>query len=521
MFAALALGILAFGALRSPEIDVAPLKVLSNGGFESADLVQDWEVVFYGAKPELERDQTNMHGGKAALHISSKTPSDTALGQELELDPDRFFRFTGWVKTRELDPMGSSVSGTYQIQHSGGKGVIASGQSLKGNSDWRAVQIVFKSPIDGRVRIAPFFVGYGRGTGEVWFDDLKIEPIDPSTIPIVFKREPLRNEPISRMQYGQFIEYLCDLVPSMWADKLSDGGFEGLSPYTLLHYIKETDNRQRPWRPWGATNRGTYTLDKETKYGGETSLKIVAASGVPSTLGVAQEGLAIDKGVACDLSCMLKQEGLKRPVRVLLFHDGVQYAACEFEPTNQWKKYSARLVPNGTDHWSSIAIEFHGPGTLWVDSATLMPEDAIGGWRSDVVHAVREMNPGVIRFGGSAIDSPEAGDFEWKNVIGEPEKRKPLRAGVVYSRLALASKRLSSSASSSARNHSSASGSTSAQPKTPPTKSNTSTAPPTRVLDRNARRMVIPIHTASASGRLATNRAGPNTNADCLNSAKL
>ena len=69
-----------------------------------------------------------------------------------------------------------------------------------------------------------------------------------------------------------------------------------------------------------------------------------------------------------------------------------------------------------------------GPGTLWLDSARLMPEDAIGGWRKDVVEAVRAMKPGVIRFGGSAVDVTEAGDFEWRDTIGDPDRRKTLRA---------------------------------------------------------------------------------------------
>src|SRR6266404_2646580 len=53
---------------------------------------------------------------------------------------------------------------------------------------------------------------------------------------------------ISPLQYGQFMEYLCDLVPSMWAEKLYDGSFEGLSPYKFV-YLKETDFKEKPWHP--------------------------------------------------------------------------------------------------------------------------------------------------------------------------------------------------------------------------------------------------------------------------------
>jgi alpha-N-arabinofuranosidase len=57
-----------------------------------------------------------------------------------------------------------------------------------------------------------------------------------------------------------------------------------------------------------------------------------------------------------------------------------------------------------------------------------MPEDNIGGWRPDVVESVKALKPGVIRFGGSALDDSNLGEFEWTDTIGDPDKRKPFRA---------------------------------------------------------------------------------------------
>jgi len=42
-------------------------------------------------------------------------------------------------------------------------------------------------------------------------------------------REFLSPGDISPLQYGQFVEYLCNLVPGMWAEKLYDGSFEDSS----------------------------------------------------------------------------------------------------------------------------------------------------------------------------------------------------------------------------------------------------------------------------------------------------
>ena len=96
-----------------------------------------------------------------------------------------------------------------------------------------------------------------KGDGTAWFDGMTIERIDPNDSPVKITREFLRPARINPYQYGQFIEYLCTMVPAMWAEKLFDGSFEGLSPYKVA-YLKETDFRERPWYPSGATNRATF-----------------------------------------------------------------------------------------------------------------------------------------------------------------------------------------------------------------------------------------------------------------------
>lgn len=402
-----------------------PTPGLTNSAFENG--TDGWSVHVYGAKSEVDPDTNVKHEGKSSLRISANEPSDTALGQEIRIRPSRLYRLNGWIRTRGLDPREAPVFGTFQVQQPGGKGIIAGGANHRGDTDWIQESIYFESPPDGRVRIAVFFVGFGKGTGTAWFDDLKLEEVDPSTAPVKVTREPLSKQPLDRNQYGQFVEYLCDLIPSMWAEKLYDGRFEGLTPYKVA-YLRETDNKERPWYPTGATNRAEFSLDKTDPVSGMVAKRIAVKGDARCTVGIAQDGIAVDPDQPCVFSCSLRQEGVKDPVRVRIHRDGKELAECEFKPGAKWAKFTAPLPIKERETAATLEISFRGPGTLWLDNASLMPEKTIGGWRPDVVEAVKALKPGVIRFGGSALDDENLGEFDWRDTIGDPDRRKPFRA---------------------------------------------------------------------------------------------
>jgi alpha-N-arabinofuranosidase len=419
----LAMHLLASGTIKAENTDATP--IIKNHGFESK--LEDWSIHVYGAKPQIEVDEKIVHEGKRSLRVIAKEAADIALGQDIQLKPRQCYRFTGWVRTSQLDPHGAPVFGTFQIQQTGGRGVIASGKNYGADTDWTQVSITFEAPQDGKARIAVFFVGYGRGTGVAWFDDLKLEEVDVNKTVLKVTNEFLFTGEIDPKQYGQFVEYLCDLIPSMWAEKLYDGSFEGLTPYKF-YYLKETDFREKPWYPCGATNRADFSLDAKQPMSGLVAKKIEVKDGAPCTIGIAQDGIAIDKDQPCVLSCFLRQEGVAEPVKFRVHHEGQEYAAADFQVSGQWKKYEARLEFPKSDAQATLSITFRGPGTLWLDNASLMPAKTVGGWRPDVIEAVKALKPGIIRFGGSALDDSNLGEFDWRDTLGDPDKRKPFRA---------------------------------------------------------------------------------------------
>ncbi len=402
-----------------------PAGAIENPSFESG--AKGWEVHTFGAKSEVTPDTGIFREGKQSLRIAATELTDTALGQDIRLKSGQFYRFTGWVRTRKLDPQTAPVFGTFQIQLPGGQGIITTGTNHKGDTDWVKETLYFEAPADGRVRVAVFFVGFGKGTGTAWFDDLKLEEVDPSAVPIKITRDLIFKDTIDPNQYGQFVEYLCDLVPSMWAEKLCDGSFEGLTPYKVA-YLKETDNRERPWYPVEATNRAEFTRDKENPVSGQLCQKIAVKGQTPCTVGIAQDGIAVNSEQPCTFTCYLRQEGVVGPVTVRFHRDGKEYVSSEIQATDKWIKYSKLLAFNAKDTNATLSITFRGPGTLWIDNASLMPEQTVDGWRPDVIEAVKALRPGIIRFGGSALDDSNLGEFDWRDTIGNPDKRKPFRA---------------------------------------------------------------------------------------------
>ena len=143
----------------------------------------------------------------------------------------------------------------------------------------------------------------------------------PQPQELVVTREFLNDGRISNRQCGQFIEYLCNLVPGMWAEKLYDGGFEGLSPYKF-EFVRQTDFRERPWYPSGEVNRGNVFTGPTAARRRCDLPEDRAPPGTPCTVGISQDGISIEKGTGLvNWECFLARKGLRGRCRVRLHRE--------------------------------------------------------------------------------------------------------------------------------------------------------------------------------------------------------
>ncbi|MEW6253854.1 MAG: hypothetical protein AB1716_24675, partial [Planctomycetota bacterium] len=212
---------------------------LINPDFEAPDLGPAWQTHVYNdaRAPVIRPDATVAHAGRQALLVEAADPADVAIAQGVKLPPGEIWRARCWIRTHDLKTTnGADVGGALHIQDSAG-GTLARSDSRFGTTDWRDADVLFRVPPDGGVKIVLFFIGYGRGTGRAWFDDVRLEPAptqEPPRMEIdITRRAPLSLDParpgpaaIDVKQGGQFLEPLCGMLPAAIAQQVANDSFE-------------------------------------------------------------------------------------------------------------------------------------------------------------------------------------------------------------------------------------------------------------------------------------------------------
>ncbi len=231
---------------------------------------------------------------------------------------------------------------------------------------------------------------------------------------------PLHQGRISPMLYGGFVELLDDHVPGMWAEMLGDRGFEGVLPTSTWDYFRGEPNLCD--RDWDRSLDWSYDTDRP--FNDKQSCRLDVSEGRPARL--TQSRIAVRKGMAYPFSGWWRGGASTPKVRVSLkaeLPDGTWTtlaAAALASPGAEWRRFSGRLVSRGTTDRAVFEVEARGAGRLWLDKLSLMPEDNVEGWRLDVVNAVKELGPPILRWGGSTIDP---GPYRWAEAIGERDLR--------------------------------------------------------------------------------------------------
>jgi alpha-N-arabinofuranosidase len=230
----------------------------------------------------------------------------------------------------------------------------------------------------------------------------------------------LTKRPINAMQQGQFIEILCNLIPSIIAQQVFSTSFEEAPPCHVA-YKAEIDEPYRPWYPDGTVEVAKYSFDTANAYNGARCQKIEIPA-EHARAGISQDGFYLKQGVTYKLRLHMRSD---RGVQVRAsLHGGGRLIGGPVAlggADEQWTAAEAELRATRNTDNATLTIDFEGPGALWLDRVYLIGSDAVLGiWRPDVVSALAAMHPGVIRFGGSTTEN-----YDWEGGTGPWDKRKP------------------------------------------------------------------------------------------------
>ncbi len=423
---ALAVACMGLANARSANAATPPPSArLENAGFENTNIFQHWRSWVYqaGKAPVICADAETAHEGRRSLLVSAEDPADVALGQVVALPAGSVWRATCWIRTEGLTARDRTETGAALHLQTEGGATLARSASTFGTSPWKRVGVAFRTPPEGKVKITLFHIGYGKGTGKAWFDDIRLEPLEaagPETVRIGAQR--LTQSPIDMKQGGQFIEPLCDLIPSLLAQQVANTSFEP-EPAWKVAFRRQVDKPHRPWHPAGAVHVARYDFDTDQPFNGTRSLKIEILS-PKACAGISQAGFSLEQGRGYTLR-LHARSAAPTGLRARLHGGGGPAApAADLGRSGlEWKPFEARFKAGRTLDNATLTIEFEGPGTVWLDRISLISEDAVLGlWRPDAVKALRELNPGVIRFGGSALET-----YEWDQCLGPADRRAPFQ----------------------------------------------------------------------------------------------
>ncbi len=181
------------------------LLVALAGSFMSFDLPTGWVIA--GSKPE-SYDMGIAPGagrdGKNAATIQSKFKKVNGFGTLAQSClPGDFLgqrvRMSGWLKTQDvsgwaalwlrIEEKGSTKPLGFDNMKDG-----KTDRSIKGTTDWTKYEIVLDVPENASFLA---FGGLMVGTGQIWFDDLRFEVVDPSVPTTGYGKDMPNPEPMN------------------------------------------------------------------------------------------------------------------------------------------------------------------------------------------------------------------------------------------------------------------------------------------------------------------------------------
>jgi alpha-N-arabinofuranosidase len=188
----------------------------------------------------------------------------------------------------------------------------------------------------------------------------------------------------------------------------------------LYESIPDNLSKQNTANFWQTYGQTEVYLDTKDPLNSRTCQKIITGS---EGGGLQQENLCVHVGESYEGSVWLKGDLPDGVVVRLLGDNGRKTETTIGQPSSDWRQYSFILKPDWSCDNASFSIGAKAKSEVWIDQVSLMPRSwkEKGGFRPDLLKAVADLKPPVIRWPGGCF----ASSYQWKTAIGPQHKRLP------------------------------------------------------------------------------------------------
>ena len=235
-------------------------------------------------------------------------------------------------------------------------------------------------------------------------------------------------EPVSKYEFGMFIEHLRSLIyRSLWSEMIDDRKFyfpisstEPDAPAQAQGGGPPRGMQLRKWRPVGPDE--AIVMDKDRPFVGEQSPRVELAPAAPR--GVRQAGLSLVKDKQYTGRIYLRGAPGARVQVVLIWgaapndRQSIVFAALPRE----YEKFPLHFTAKADTEDGAIEITGTGTGNFHIGAVSLMPSDNVQGFRPDTVALLRELHSGFWRLPGGNFIS----NWSWYDSVGDIDKRPPM-----------------------------------------------------------------------------------------------
>jgi alpha-N-arabinofuranosidase len=234
-------------------------------------------------------------------------------------------------------------------------------------------------------------------------------------------------QPISKYEYGMFIEHIGSLIyRSLWSEMLDDRKFH----FPISSKETEAAGRAqggpmrrmqlRQWRPVGPDE--VVVMDKDHPFVGDQSPRIQLDLSTPH--GIRQSGIALVKGKRYTGRIYLRgTPGSKAKVSLIWGGGADDRQTISFATLpDLYKKFPLSFTAEADTADGALEITGTGSGSFRIGAVSLMPVDNVQGFRPEVIALLHQLHSGMWRLPGGNFLS----DWTWYDAIGDPDKRPPM-----------------------------------------------------------------------------------------------